>query len=293
LRADGITERNNGVMTDRGSPIDRATQAWVRATGRTVRLAEHPWLDGPVGDPRLIGDEWLPREALRLDASVREGGGLLESFELLRGEGFDPARLTQEIVTFYERTSEWRLDVWSQWSPIARPAGWLLSAVFARRLQQLALPLRPLDVAHGMESRVVGLERDGVQLGAAWLRKLRSTGQVVYSGWYGVVQLPNTRAPSIRVVFPLPNGSVTVFLRPSVDGSGALTLTSPIAGFGDDGAYLIVRDDQERASVRRVPLAETFRVYVDDEGTLRTDHALDLWSIPVIRFHYRLEPRFS
>jgi hypothetical protein len=90
-------------------------------------------------------------------------------------------------------------------------------------------------------------------------------------------------------MFPLPNGSVTVFLRPSVDRTGALLLTSPVSGFGDDGAYLVVSTDRDAASVRRVPLAERFRVYVDDEGTLRTDHALNLWSVPVLRFHYRLE----
>ena len=60
--------------------------------------------------------------------------------------------------------------------------------------------------------------------------------------------------------------------------------------FGDDGAYLIVANgDGETAWVRRIPLAEQFRVFVDEEGVLRTDHALDLWNIPVIRFHYRLD----
>ena len=281
---------DNGTMSERGSLIDRATQAWVRVTGRKVDLTDHPWLDGPVGDPRVIGDEWVAREANRLKGELFEGGGLLASVGLLKGDGFDPDALSPAVVDFYERTTEWRLDVWSQWCPAALPGGWLLSAVFARRLQQLALPLRPLDVAQGMESRVVSL-RDSVgrQLGAAWLRTLRSTGQVVYSGWYGTVQLPRTLDPSIRVMFPLPNGSVAVFLRPSVEPGGALTLTSPIGEFGDDGAYLIVRAGGRSAFVRRVPLAEQFRVYVDDEGTLRTDHALTLWSIPVIRLHYRLE----
>jgi hypothetical protein len=281
-------------MTDRGFLVDRATQAWVRATGRKIDLTDHPWLDGPVGDPRVIGDEWLGREANRLEGQLCEGGGLLASIGLLRGDGFDPDPLSPAVVDFYERTTEWRLDVWSQWCPAALPGGWLLSAVFARRLQQLALPLRPLDVAKGMESRVVSLrDAGGRQLGAAWLRTLRSTGQVVYSGWYGAVQLPRSRGPSIRVVFPLPNGSVAVFLRPSVEPGGALRLTSPIGQFGDDGAYLIVRAEGHSAFVRRVPLAEQFRVYVDDEGTLRTDHALNLWSIPVIRLHYRLERKHA
>jgi hypothetical protein len=91
------------------------------------------------------------------------------------------------------------------------------------------------------------------------------------------------------VAFPLPNGSITVFLRPSIGPDGALVLTSPIAAHGADGAYLIVRNDTQ-AWVRRAPLAEQFRVYVDDEGTLRTDHALSLWTIPVLRLHYRLTP---
>ena len=143
-------------MPARGSLVDRSTQAGVRATGWTVDLGEHPWLDGPVGDPTVIGDEWLPREASRLGGELHDGGGLLESFENLAGEGFDPSGLPSAIVDFYERTTEWRLDVWSQWSPAAFPGGWLLSSLFARRLQQLALPLRPLDVAQGMDSRVTG-----------------------------------------------------------------------------------------------------------------------------------------
>ena len=86
---------------------------------------------------------------------------------------------------------------------------------------------------------------------------------------------------SVRVMFPMPNGSVAVFLRPGVRDDGALTLTSPLGSFGDDGAYLIVAR------------AERFVVWVDEEGTLRTDHALSLWQVPVLRFHYRLERRMD
>jgi hypothetical protein len=286
---------DNGAMGGQGSAVDRITQAWVRATGQQVMLDQYPWLDGPIGSPTVIGDEWLVREATDRGATLSDGGGLLDSFDALASAAFDPSRLSPTIVDFYEHTTDWRLDVWSQWSPAALPAGWLSSAVFAKRLQQLALPLRPLDVAHGMESRVVTVRSaDGDQLGAAWRRTLRSTRQVVYSGWYGTAQLPEARTPSIRVVFPLPNGSVSVFLEPSVDHNGSLILTSPMSRFGDNGAYLIVRD-ANTAAVRRAPLAERFRVYVDDEGTLRADHFLNLWSIPTLRIHYRLEraPRAS
>ena len=279
-------------MADRWSLLDRSTQRWVRTTGRRVDIRDLPWLDGPVGVPSAIGDEWLEREAVRLHGKVADGGGLLPTFKALAGAGFDPAVLASPVVEFYEQTSDWRLDVWSQWSPLAWPFGWILSAAFARRLEQLSLPMRPLDAALGMESTVRRvLDDGGQQLGAIWMRKLRFTGQTVYSGWYGTATLPNRDRPSIRVAFPLPNGSIVVFLRPEVEKDGALRLSSPLGGFGDDGAYLVVAEAGSGIRwVRRVPIVEDFRVFVDDEGVLRTDHALSLWNIPAIRLHYRLQP---
>ena len=32
-------------------------------------------------------------------------------------------------------------------------------------------------------------------------------------------------------------------------------------------------------------------MYVDEEGVLRTDHELRLWSAPAVRLHYKLEPK--
>ncbi len=281
------------VVNDRGALIDRATQTWVQATGQEVDLHEHRWLAGPTGDVTVVADDWLGREAHRLNGSLVEGGGLLPDFSALSGDDFNPSGLAQPIIDFYERTAEWRLEVWSQWCGFAWPFGWLISALFARRLQQLSLPLRPLDVARGIDSRVVTIvDGQARQLGAAWFRTLRSTGQTVYSGWYGTEQLPSSDRPSVRVVFPLPNGSIAVFLRPSIESDGSLVLTSPLGAFGQDGAYLIVvQPGGQRAWVRRAPLAERFVVGVDEEGILRTDHSLNLWRMTVVRFHYRLEPR--
>jgi len=59
-------------------------------------------------------------------------------------------------------------------------------------------------------------------LGAAWMRTLRATNHTVYSGWYGIAKPPLTEGPSVRVLFPLPNGGVTVFLRPEVGTDGSL-----------------------------------------------------------------------
>jgi hypothetical protein len=277
-------------MREPGNLFDRATQAWVRWTGRKVSFAAVPWLFGPTGDQDQIDDGWLRREAEHLGGTLVEGGGLLDRMSDLRGDGFDPALLANAIVEFYEGTSDWRLDVRSKWSTAAWPFGWLLTSVFSQRLGQLNLPLRSRDTAHGIYSRIVIVQdHNGSRLGAAWLRTLRATGRTIYSGWYGTTTLPESHRPSLRVVFPLPNGNVTAFLRPEVRPDGALVLSSPIGPFGTEGVYLVVvGSDRESGWVRRVPLAEEFVVSVDDEGTLRTDHTLALWRLPVFRLHYRM-----
>lgn len=274
-----------------GRLVDRGTQAWVRTTGRWVTYAEHPWLRGPVGEPGRGTDSWLATEAGHLQGVLSEGGGLLGSMSQLAGGGFDPSQLSPAVVDFYQGTSAWRMEVLARWCPAAWPFGWLVSAVFARRLQQLALPLRPRDTALGMISRVVCVrDADGRQLGAAWLRTLRSNGQTVYSGWYGVASLPGRSSPSLRVVFPLPNGNLTVFLSPEVGTGGSLRLVSPPGVFGDAGAYLTVAHPAgQGAWARRVPIYEELQVYQGIDGALRTDHSLRFQGVPVLKLHYRLE----
>jgi len=278
-----------------GPGLDALTRVWVRVTGRRVDLDAAPWLAGPTGDVDRVGHSWLERERLRWDGRYADPdgeAGLLTSMELLDGPGFSAADLRPEVRDFYERTSRWRLQVWGQWSPVAWPFGWLVSALFGRRLEQLALPLRPLEVAHGMSSEVRPvLGTDGQVVGTAWLRRLRGSGRTVFSGWYGVHRPPESPGPSVRVVFPLPHGRLVVLLRPQATPDGSLLLTSGHAPWGADGAYLVVQPPgRVRGWARRIPVHEVFHVHVDDEGVLRTDHEIRLWRLQVLRLHYRLDP---
>jgi len=116
---------------------------------------------------------------------------------------------------------------------------------------------------------------------------LRSNGEYVYSGCYSSRLLPGTHQPSVHVAFPVEAGNVQVFLRPSVRPGGALELSSRGGRFGEDGAYVVVTD-RERTHAAQAPIRETFHVYVDAEGVLRTDHLLCLWRAPAVRLHYKL-----
>ncbi|PGH48506.1 hypothetical protein [Streptomyces sp. Ru87] len=273
--------------------LDRSTRAFWRVRGRPVDLAgEHRWLAAPVHDAQTVGDGWLRAAAAAHGGTVveQDGGGLLPDMSRLDGPDFRAAGLRPEIRDFYEHTSNWRLEVWTQWSPLFRPGGEIVSRLFGRRVQQLALPMRPLDVARGMDSRVAAIVgADGEQRAAGWIRKLRATGGHVYSGCYSTRLLPRSGQPSVHVAFPLEAGNVQVFLRPSVLPDGALALTSPAGAFGDNGAYVVV-EHRDGAHAARIPVHETFRVFADSEGTLRTDHVLLLWSAAVLRLHYKMTP---
>ncbi|GAB3914254.1 hypothetical protein GCM10027613_07340 [Microlunatus endophyticus] len=180
--------------------------------------------------------------------------------------------------------------MWSAWSPLFWPPGELISRVWGKRLQQLAVPMRPLDTAHGMGSRVLPI-RDpaGRQLAAGWLRTLRSTGEYVYGGLYAPRLLPGGTRPAVNVAFPLESGNIQANFMPYADQhDGAFRLESPPGPFGAPGTY-VVAEDAGRTFAARLPFHESFRVYVDDEGVLRTDHELRMWRTSAFRLHYKLQ----
>ena len=273
--------------------LDRATRLFWRVTGRSVDLDNaDAWLTAPMQVGSSVGDRWLAVAATESGGTLRDDvdhAGLLPDMSVLDGPGFAAADLHPQVRAFYEHTADWRMEVWTQWNPVFQPGGELISRMFGRRVQQLALPTRAMDVARGMDSRVEIIAGPaGEQVAAGWLRTLRSTGEYVYSGCYSSRRLPGADRSSVHVAFPLESGNAQVFLRPSVLPGGGLRLSSPAGRFGADGAYVVVREGGTYAA--RIPIHEDFRVYLDEESTLRTDHLLRLSSAPVLRLHYKLTP---
>jgi hypothetical protein len=217
--------------------------------------------------------------------------GLLDRFDDFGLAPSDRARLRPEIVEFYERTINYEFEVWSEWCSFYRPFAGALARLFSRRLQQLNLPLSPLDTSKGIRSQIYKLfDREGRSRHTVWYRHLKSTDEVVYSGLYGHCQIPDGRR-CLKVVFPLPRGNATVVMTPHVTEEGGLKLVSHGKAFGDPGFYFLLTDSKGMHHARYLPkFHEWIEVYVDKEGVLRADHVLNLGRTRALQLHYRINP---
>jgi hypothetical protein len=280
----------------RGNLADWVTQRWVCATGRRIRLSDHPWLDGPVGGTRGIGRNFFEEFAAGKNYELVRSGvlGLIPDFRILEESNPSLSRVAAPVRLFYEQTSQFDLDVWSEWKGVFRPFGNALSLIFSKRLQQLNVPLSSLDSAKGMTTSVVQL-RDPSTSGAictAWVRELHATGNVVYAGGYSAAKVPGHPSPCVKVDFPLPNGSAIVLMKAEANSDNSLSLKSNGKRFGDPGFYFVVHDGKGAAWARYVAsMKEEIRVYEAEEGIVRADHFLRLWGVQFLRLHYRMRRR--
>jgi hypothetical protein len=218
--------------TKRGHLSDWLTQQWVRTTGQCINLAEFPWLGGPTGPTHGIGPSFFDEYAVRTGLEiVADNGprGLVPNLSAVIGD----RQIHPDVAAFYERTSEYQMDCWSEWSSIFRPFGRLLAVIFSRRLEQLNVPLTGLDTHRGISSRVIALRTPQGDQQTAWVRQLLASNRTLYAGSYSVCRVPSYTGPCIKVCFPLPNGRAMVIMRPEVHPDGSLTVISDGHGFGE------------------------------------------------------------
>jgi hypothetical protein len=277
-----------------GFCLEWGIEILVRVTGKCVIKTDTPWLACFLGQPGRIGTGIYERIAAGagLHMDVPEDAGLIPEFGALRGPSFDPSTIRAEIRDFYEHTAQFQLEVWSEVSLTGRFFLWLLVEFISRRMDQLNFPISSLEVAKGMSSEVIQLREpaSGNVVATGWLRRLKSSGNVIYAGLYSTVKIPGEENPCVKVTFPC-RGSANVYLRPVAHSDGSFGLDSSGSGFGRSGFYRLVDGGADHWRVRNfTTLHELFRVYVDGEGVLRTDHTVSFLGITIIRLHYKMMP---
>lgn len=276
-----------------GTLLKGLINTWIATTGRKRSLAQYPWLKGPVGD-RQIGSNFYKAyaDAAGMAYSTSPEAGLLADFSSVIAAN-DPHRdqLKASIIHFYEHTASYKLEVWSQWFRPMRFFAHTLVSMLSAKMDQLNIPLNPLETSRGMSNEVIRLMRPGAtqQEMACWLRKSISNGKVVYAGFYAAATLSNI--PMVRVVFPLPAGSATVLLRTEVQADGSVKLLSDGKRFGDAGYYRLRKSGPDHVRVKYIPLKESIHVFEDEEGVLRTDHLFWFLGFKMLHLHYKILPR--
>src|SRR5690606_17745666 len=223
---------------------------------------------------------------LDAESAVR---GLLPTIECLDGPGFESVKLHKQIASFYRETSRYSFNVTPEWKGGLRPLARLVALLFSRRLRQLNVPLSEADARGGASSDVFPIRRGEQHLFSAWIRTLRSTGNTLYAGAYSTAMIPGHASPCIKVVFPLPNGSAIVIMRPQFEKDGSFLFHSEGRGFGDPGFYFYVRNDEASGVARYVrALQETIHVYPGDDGEVIAEHEVSFRGRRFLSQRYRM-----
>ena len=267
-------------------------EVMVRVAGRRMLRSDAPWLHCYLGKPGLIGTGVYQRIAQEEHLQLRNSphAGLIPDFGALRGPSFDPDAVHPRIRHFYEHAAEYQMEVWSEVYFVGRFFLWVLVEFLSRRMDQLNFPISSLEVAKGMASEVIQLIEpgSGKLLCTGWLRRLKSSGRVIYAGVYSTTQVPEEENPCVKVTFPC-RGSANVYLRPVAHADGSFGLDSSGSAFGRSGFYRIVESGPDHWRVRNFrSLHEFFRVYVDEENILRTDHKISFVGLTILRLHYKM-----
>src|SRR5262245_56607712 len=228
---------------------------WVRLTGKRIAKRDAGWLDCPMGPPGQIGAEFYNYLAEREQLSIQRASnaGLLPSFDALSGPDFDATKVCSEVRDFYEHTACYRLEAWSEAALSTRFFLWGLTTFVSRRMDQLNFPVSSLELAGGMTSDLLPMvDSSGQRLYTGWLRRLTASDRVIYTGLYSVQRPPGYPNPCVKVSFPLPYGSSTIFLRPQAQPDGSFLLISSGSQFGDPGFYRMVELDSDHWYVRYI-----------------------------------------
>lgn len=272
---------------------DWLTQKWVLLFGKKVATPSAAWLLGPFGEVNGIGrqfiDQLAQKEKLYVEES-RDVKGLLRSIKQLNLPAVELKKLDPLVIDFYENTSRYKLQLSVNWNPFFKPFGFLLRLVFSRRIKQLNIPLRAKESAAQLKSTVIHLKDQQTHQvkRTVWFRSNQVTDEVVYAGVYETCHLPSEKT-CIKAIFPLPNGSATVILKPSVGQRGELILDSSGRRFGDSGFYFLLRDASGQFWAKFIRSFRDKLVVEAQNGQITATQTLSLWHIRVLTFVYQMK----
>lgn len=122
---------------------DWFTQQWVIICGRKINPSENTWLFGPFGEVSGIGEKFIHQLAQKEDLTIirkSNSKGLLDSISSLYLSENEIKKLPKNVIDFYEKTSEYKLQLNVKWNPIFKIFGYVVNRLFSQRINQLNIP---------------------------------------------------------------------------------------------------------------------------------------------------------
>lgn len=271
---------------------DWITQQWVIVSGKKINSTEYQWLLGPFGNTNGIGEKFINQLVKNEDLEIcksEHSKGLIKSIDQLNLSSTQLLKLSKNVIDFYENTSSYEFDLKTKWNPFFKIFGYLLKLLFSNRIEQLNIPLKDNKNAKEMNSNIVQLidKKTKKPKRTIWLRTFKETDQVVYSGVYETCTIPNG-ITCIKAIFPLPNGSATVILQPSVGNSGELILKSAGRKIGDSGFYFLLKDKSENLWTKYIKSFKDNLTVSFDDGKIKTNQILTFYGLKVLNFEYEI-----
>jgi hypothetical protein len=276
---------------------DWITQQWVITTGKKIDPTTYSWLIGPFGEKNVSGHEFITELAAKEKLTIIQSDrntGLLPSINKLNLSENEIARLSQLIIDFYERTSNYDFEFTVKWNSMFKACGILISSLFSSRLGQLNLPTNNSTSFQKLRSEIITLAESGSNETkyTCWLRYIQSSDQPIYSGIYGVSTLPSGKR-CIKAVFPLPNGNATVLMTPRVSNNGELILESSGNRFGEAGFYFLLKDAKGEYWAKYIKSFHDRLLVKAVDNILTAEQELTLWRKEVLRFNYKIHLKES
>ena len=272
---------------------DWVTQQWVIRFGKKINPNQSKWLLGPFGQTDGIGEKFIQqlaeKENLIIDKSNPKKG-LLQSINQLNLAEEELINLSKEVIDFYENTGNYNLDLNVKWNPYFRMFGGLLKILFSNRIEQLNIPMDNRENSKKLKSEIIQLidEKSQTVKRIVWLRTFIVSKQVVYSGVYETCIIPSGQT-CIKAIFPLPNGSATVILLPSVGKNGELILTSSGKKMGDSGFYFLLEDSLKDIWAKFIKSFKDELVVRLKNEKITAKQTLTLWNLKVLTFTYNIQ----
>lgn len=274
---------------------DWFTQQWIIIWGKKVSLTELPWLNGPIGEVGIIGDDFIKKLASDEGLIINRNSsskGLIPSIGSLNLSKSETAKLAHQVIDFYENTSDYKLGFSVKWNPIFRVFGMLVNLFFSKRIHQLNIPTKNIKDSQEVISEIITLTDPTSHqvIYTVWFRTFKSNKQVIFSGVYSVCTLADGQK-CVKASFPLPNGNATVIMSPSVGNNGELVLSSFGKKFGDPGFYFVLRDTKGNYWSRNHRSFKDKLVVSSNNKGVFAEHTQSLWNMNVLRFNYDIKPK--